>query len=546
MTGISSRFTAAGYTVPKFLVELEGESVVDHVIDMFPGWDDVLFLCNRDHLDDPRLRLRERLLERRPQAKVVEVAPHKLGPGWAVLQAVDHLALDKPVVVNYCDFTCYWDADDFAAHLSSGDVEGSVVCYRGFHPHMAFSTSYAYPRMEGDRVVDIQEKQPWTDDPSSEFASSGTYGFASGQLLVDALNRQVEAGHDLNGEYYLSLTYKALLEAGHRVGVYEVQHFMQWGTPQDLEEYRDWSTALRHWTRGPAAEVPGAARVVLASGAGKRFAERGYALPKPLLDLGGRTMLEHSLLAVPGEQTVVVTRSDLGDDGAVADLGRAAGADIVELGQLSRGQADSALQGLRGFARPPRGPLTVTSCDAVPRAAAGAFTSAVERAGADGLVVWVAPGYRLARRRPHQYGWVSWDASDLVQQAWLKQEPDDLQTAGVIIGTFTFPDAAAAASDVDQLMADGETVNGEFYLDSLVPRLLAQGRPVVPLLLDSFVSLGTPEEYESFRYWQSCFHKWPLHPYSAAADPLVPATSRVDLDRAWRAFTPTVTGRSAP
>jgi molybdopterin-guanine dinucleotide biosynthesis protein A len=144
MTGISSRFTAAGYDRPKALIEIDGETVIDHVVDMFPGWDDVVFICNADHLADPRLRLRERLLERRPQGKVVEVAAHKLGPGHAVLQAAEHIARDKPVVVNYCDFTCYWDADDFATYLSSGAVTGGAIpAYRGFHPHMLHSTSYA-------------------------------------------------------------------------------------------------------------------------------------------------------------------------------------------------------------------------------------------------------------------------------------------------------------------------------------------------------------------------------------------------------------------
>jgi NDP-sugar pyrophosphorylase family protein len=550
MTGISSRFTAAGYDRPKALIELDGETVIDHVVDMFPGWDDVVFICNADHLADPRLRLRERLLERRPNGTVVEVAAHKLGPGHAVLQAAEHIARDKPVVVNYCDFTCYWDADDFADYLSSGVVTGGAIpAYRGFHPHMLHSTSYAYPKLEGEWVVDIQEKKPWTDDPASEFASSGTYGFASGQVLLDALAHQVENGYDLNGEYYLSLTYKSVLDLGLTIGVYELQHFMQWGTPQDLEEYREWSTALTHWTRGPAQPEPGAARVVLASGAGKRFADLGYDRPKPLLDVAGRTLLEHALLAVPGSRSVVVTRADLGDGGEVARLARAQGAEVVELEKLSRGQADSALQGLRPLLEDAADlPVTVTACDAVPRPAPGALDAALAAAGEDGLVVWTAPGYRLARRRPQQYGWVTWETAGeqvgLVQQTWLKEAPDDPSASGVIIGTFTFPSTRAAVADVEELLASDETVNGEYYLDSLVRRFSAAGRPVVALLLDSFVSLGTPDEYETFRYWQSCFHKWVHHPYALAADPMVPPTVRADLDRAFRSFVPAASGRT--
>ena len=548
MTGISSRFTAAGYDRPKALIELDGETVIDHVVDMFPGWDDVVFICNADHLADPRLRLRERLLARRPDAKVVEVPAHKLGPGYAVLQAAEHIARDKAVVVNYCDFTCYWDADDFADYLTSGVVTGGAIpAYRGFHPHMLHSTSYAYPRLDGEWVVDIQEKKPWTDEPSKEFASSGTYGFTSGQVLLDALAAQMDAGYLLNGEYYLSLTYKSVLDAGLTVGVYEVQHFMQWGTPQDLEEYREWSTALRNWTRGPAEPDPNASRVVLASGAGQRFADRGYPVPKPLIDVAGRTLLEHALAAVPGQESVVVTRADLGDGGAVSAFAAREGAAVVELAGLSRGQADSALQGLQALSPSAAGrPVTVTSCDAVPRPASGAFTAAVEAAGEDGLVVWTAPGYRLARRRPQQYGWVTWDEAGLVDRTWLKEAPEDPSVAGVIIGTFTFPSAERAVADCAELLASDETVNGEYYLDSLVRRFLAAGRPVVALLLDSFVSLGTPDEYETFRYWQSCFHKWVHHPYALAADPMVPPTARADLDRSFRDFVPAASGRIWP
>jgi NDP-sugar pyrophosphorylase family protein len=548
MTGISSRFTAAGYDRPKALIEIDGETVIDHVLDMFPGWDDVVFVCNADHLADPRLRLRERLLARRPQGRVVEVPAHKLGPGYAVVQAAEYIDRDRPVVVNYCDFTCYWDADDFAEHLSSGVVTGGVIpAYRGFHPHMLHSTSYAYPKLEGEWVVDIQEKQPWTDDPSKEFASSGTYGFTSGQVLLDALDAQMEAGYLLKGEYYLSLTYKSVLDAGLTVGVYELQHFMQWGTPQDLEEYREWSTAIAQWTRGPAAPVPGTAKVVLAGGAGQRFADRGYTLPKPLLDVAGRTLLEHSLAAVPGQESVVVTRADLGDDGAVADFAAREGATVVELEKLSRGQADSALQGLRALpAEAAARPVTVTACDAVPRPAPGAFEAALAAAGEDGLVVWTAPGYRLARRRPQQYGWVTWDDAGLVERTWLKQAPEDPAASGVIIGTFSFPSVTGAVADIESLMDSDETVNGEYYLDSLVRRTIADGRPVVALLLDSFVSLGTPDEYETFRYWQSCFHKWVHHPYALAADPMVPPTARADLDRAFRDFVPAASGRTWP
>ena len=41
------------------------------------------------------------------------------------------------------------------------------------------------------------------------------------------------------------LAYKPLLAAGLPVAVYDLQHFMQWGTPEDVAEYRNCSQAFR-------------------------------------------------------------------------------------------------------------------------------------------------------------------------------------------------------------------------------------------------------------------------------------------------------------
>ncbi|MGY1811019.1 NTP transferase domain-containing protein [Blastococcus sp. SYSU D00669] len=537
MTGISARFTAAGYDRPKFLLETDGQLVIDHVVDMYPGWDDVVFICNGLHLDDPRFDLEAHLLRRRPGAVVVRVDGPGLGPGDAVLRAADHIPADRPVVVNYCDFAAYQDSDLLAERLGSGEVDGVIPCYTGRHPHMAHSTSYAYVRMAGDRVLDIQEKQPWTDDPLSEFASSGTYGFASGRLLLDSLRQQVEEEHLLKGEYYLSLTYKPLLARGGRVEVLELQHFMQWGTPQDFEEYREASRAVAAWT-GPRV-LPSdrltapSARVLLASGAGQRFRDAGYDLPKPALPLSGRPVLDHALAGLPGGDTVLVTRRDLADHGVVATLAEQVGARLVSLPGLTQGQAESALRGLEAVADDV--PVSVGACDALPTISQDAFDRALAAAGPDGLVVWLARPYHAAARKPGQYGWAAVDDAGLVTASWLKAAPED-PSAGVMIGTFTFGSRDGGRRHIESLMADDERINGEFYLDSLVRRVAAAGLPVVGLVVETFSSVGTPAEYEALRYWQSCFHKWVHHPYALAADPMVAPADRARLDAGFRTF----------
>ncbi len=126
MSGFGERFRRANYTVPKPLIEIDGKPIIGHVIDMFPGEHDFLFICNNDHLQCAEYRMKEILREHCPTGRIVGIPPHKLGPIHAVRQ-VEHL-IDpaRPVVVNYCDFTCYWDWENFKKFVALTGCAGAI------------------------------------------------------------------------------------------------------------------------------------------------------------------------------------------------------------------------------------------------------------------------------------------------------------------------------------------------------------------------------------------------------------------------------------
>ena len=114
MSGFGERFRKVGYNVPKPIIEIEGKPIIAHVVDMFPGEKDFIFVCNEDHLGEPKYRMAEILNDICPTGKILGIPPHKLGPIHAVRQAEYLLDIEQPVIVNYCDFTCYWDWFVFA------------------------------------------------------------------------------------------------------------------------------------------------------------------------------------------------------------------------------------------------------------------------------------------------------------------------------------------------------------------------------------------------------------------------------------------------
>ena len=61
-------------------------------------------------------------------------------------------------------------------------------------------------------------------------------------------------------------------------------------------------------------------------------------------------------------------------------------------------------------------------------------------------------------------------------------------------------------------------MNSEYYVDSLIGELIEMGHNVKVFEVDDYIGWGTPNDYETFVYWQSFFHKSSFHPYDISKD----------------------------
>lgn len=528
MSGFGERFRRAGYDVPKPLIEIEGKPIVAHVIDMFPGESNFIFICNQDHLDNPDYRMEAILKQYCPDGQVVGIQPHKLGPVHAVRQIESMLNPAEPVVVNYCDFTCYWDWDHFKEFVKKTACAGALPAYKGFHPHSLGNTNYAYIRETHGWMNDIQEKQPYSDNRMEEYASSGTYYFASAQIMSDAFRKMTEQNLNIGGEYYVSLAYKPLLAENQPVAVYPIQHFMQWGTPEDVAEYNVWSKAFR---KAIVSDVPHSASqgaiVIPMAGLGQRFSKEGYTLTKPLIPVSGRPMVAQAAHDLPAaEQHVFVLRADMPGYQDVTKELKALYPDAIikTIDKVTEGQACSALIGFDALAEQGKavsGAITIGTCDHGALYNADKFNQLANDPAVD-VIVWGVRGYPNAARHPQMFGWI--DAEDgIIRTISVKTPLENPATDPVVLGTFTFRKAEDFRRALERLIARDGRINGEFYIDSLIDDAIALGLHCALFEVDSYLCWGTPNDLRTFEYWQSCFTKWNSHPYKLELDGRIPA-----------------------
>jgi len=547
MSGFGERFRKVGYKVPKPLIEIDGKPVIGHVIDMFPGETDFIFICNNDHLANNEYRMTEVLMGLCPTGKIIGISPHKLGPVHAVLQATDLINKSVPVVVNYCDFTCFWDWNHFKQFVEKTKCAGAIPAYKGFHPHTLGTTNYAYMREENGWLLDIQEKQPYTKNRMEEYASSGTYYFDSGNAMLGSFTDTVEQNLNVAEEYYVSLTYKSILAAKKPVAVYDLQHFMQWGTPQDVAEYTGWSNTFRKLVseeQGSPAPPKGAVIIPMA-GLGMRFVNEGYAETKPLIPVSGLPMVIQATRCLPpAERYVFVLRMDMDGYEQMAELLKNTFDNVVikELDEVTDGQATTARIGLEAMegnsGDGPSGPITFGACDFGMLYSQDKLQSLMEDSDTD-IIVWGVRGNANAVRHPQMFGWIDESAGD-IRNISVKVPLDHPESDPIVLGSFTFRSSAVFHAALERMYERGGKVNGEYYLDTMVNDAIALGMKCRLLEVDSYLSWGTPNDLRTFEYWQSCFHKWRGHPYRLEQDAHIPSDAVTALKERYQTTIPSL------
>ena len=507
MSGIGKRFIDAGYTKPKPLIEVDGKPIIEHVVNLFPGISDITFICNKTHIE--KTDMKNVLLSLFPSCKILEVPDGvKKGPVFAVSKIFDYIDDDKEIILSYCDYGTVWDFDEFLTKKLKYD--GLIPYYTGFHPHMLGSDNYAFCKMEGECVCEIKEKQPFTDNKMNEFASNGTYYFKSGKLVKKYFQELIDLDLNVNGEYYISLVYNLLIRDGLKVGVFEIEKMLQWGTPYDLEIYKSWSNYfLNSLNWSPKLSCPKNTTLILPmAGKGSRFSEVGYNLPKPFLPVNNSVMVVEAVKCLPEttEKIFICLKEHFESydvEGVLSNHFN--NVRIHKINNVTEGQAVTCELGINKFNVDLENPILISACDNGIFYDIKKIQSYFEDESID-IIVWSFRNNQTSKINPNSYAWLEVDENDFIKYVSCKKfiYEDPLKTHA-IIGTMFFRKGKFFISGLSKNKEKEIRTNGEFYVDDVLNRNIENGLKVKVFEVDNYICWGTPDDYKTYNYWKEFF-----------------------------------------
>jgi bifunctional N-acetylglucosamine-1-phosphate-uridyltransferase/glucosamine-1-phosphate-acetyltransferase GlmU-like protein len=182
-------------------------------------------------------------------------------------------------------------------------------------------------------------------------------------------------------------------------------------------------------------------------------------------------------------------------------------AEFIVLESETQGQAESAYLGIKNFEDQT---LLISPCDSI---LVSKELDDFMKSNTD-LLVYTTKRLPNSDLYPNQYGWVhSEENTNSVDKMKVKQEPDNDKWE-IFTGAILVKSTKKFSELLEYLFAENRKVNSEYYLDSVIEVAIKAGLNVKRKEADLFISLGTPNEYESFNYWHNCFKDWEFHPYS--------------------------------
>lgn len=510
MSGMGKRFVEAGYTDPKPLIEVDGKPIIQHVVELFPGVSDIVFICNELHLANTNMR--KVLLKIAPACRILEVpSSNRKGPVDAVLQCKDYIDDSKPVIVSYCDYGTVWDFEKFLQYVQSEKLDGSIPSYIGFHPHMLGKDNYAFCKTDPNGLLlQIKEKEPFTSNKMEEYASNGTYYFRSGRILKKYFSKLVSRDIKLNGEYYVSLVYNLLVEDGLKVGIFEIDKMLQWGTPYDLEVYKGWSNYFNNLKKEQRRikHPDGTTLILPMAGRGSRFADLGYELPKPLILVEGKPMIISAVDCLPEtDNKIFICLSEhvnnYSVDAVLKDHYR--DCKVLAIDNTTEGQACTCELGISTFGIDPESPILISACDNGVYYNSGEYEELL-RDETNDIIVWSFRNNQASVQNPNMYAWLKVTEDGLIQHVSCKKFIyDNPLTTHAIIGTMFFRKAKYFLEGLKKNYQEGIRTNGEFYVDDVLNQNIKEGLRVRVFEVMNYICWGTPDDYRTYNYWLSHF-----------------------------------------
>jgi NDP-sugar pyrophosphorylase family protein len=485
MAGTGHRFKSAGFEIYKPFLELAGKTMIDGVIEPFQDVEEIFILTtevilntNKDYFSVLPNNIR-----------VVIISEHKLGPAYSLHLARSRLPENRSYIVAYCDV--WWEPLDFNIR-NLDKYEAAIFVHRGFHPHLVADNFSAFcsERLENDgNLLEIREKGSFTQDWMSEPVSIGVFYVRDCNILFDAIEEMVSGGEKAAGEYYPSVAFNHLVNSDVNVKLIDVKSYVHIGVPAQYKDMCHWSKIITDQSRKPT-EAPtkeSQLNCMLVGGSGTRMKNISVK-PKHLIPVEEAPMFLYVANKFNCDENKIIAAPSFEYPHALED-----GFEVIKLPEATNSHLETLAKALDYL--PDNESILFSSCDCYGLINWMDFEIIKNQSEANCVVFSFEPTL-LNKKNKQQHTTIDVFNKSVIDVD-IKSKRKRYEKG--LAGFFWFKNIGVIKTLLRS--NDLSKEKGELLVDHLIMLMAKSKHKPICYELESYVHLGTPDEYNEFHYW---------------------------------------------
>lgn len=230
MAGQGSRFSDAGYSTPKPLIEVAGQTLAERSIRTLNMPDArYVFITRSFENSEDNDKLTKIFEDTCKNFIEIRIDGEHLGAAHSALYAEKYIDSDDELIITNCDQSLKWDAEKFLNEVRNPNIDMSVIFFQSTDP------KHSFLKTDGSSITEIIEKVPVSD-----MALIGVHYWKKAKYFFESAEKLVKEYKTLGyKEPYVSTSFNYLLKDKTMLPypLSKEERYYSLGTPEDVKKY---------------------------------------------------------------------------------------------------------------------------------------------------------------------------------------------------------------------------------------------------------------------------------------------------------------------
>ena len=481
MAGRGERFLRANYkTYKPFLLSNNSNTILENIINRFDKNINKIFIVS-NLLDKKYLNI----LRKIKRSKIIIIPPHKLGPGYSIINARKQISKLKNIFVSYSDIEWIWN--DKFKNLN----KNIIFCFKGYHPFTDDNNNYAFCKIKkNNELLKLKEKSSFTKNWNKEPLSIGLFFYKNSKELIESLEKLIKKKIKTNKEYFPSEGFNFIKKNS---SIKYVKNFIHLGKPDYYEIYKNWYNffKIKKKFKEQIKNVNLADKIIIpAAGKSKRFKAEGIKLPKFLfyIKVINKSMINYLNDFLPQKNKILIQIKQIDFKTKFKNFKK------IILKEKSKGQAHTIKMGLTNIKD--NESIFINSCDVF---SIFDIKQYLKFKKSSDIIVFLS-SKSFINLEPKEYTWAMTEKNK-IKKLFIKKKP--IFYSKIITGNFYFKNKKI----FEKCYEFTNFSKKEMYIDEMINTAIKLNLNVKFIDDKHYVNLGTPKLIKEFSYWYNYFVK---------------------------------------